>query len=148
LQYRRYAFDVVGELFFGKQFGFMEYSHDYEGYIAACDALLPFLTAAGVSSPAVRTVILGSSLFSSTARKGLKAMDHIAAAARGCVATRLRENDSGKSKSGRTDLLHHLLEIANNKGEALDFGKGEVEYEANVAMYETWICPTSVSVLR
>jgi hypothetical protein len=126
----------------------MENSHDHEGYIASCDALLPFLTAAGVSSPAVRNIILGSSLFSSAARKGLKAVDHIAAAARGCVAERLSENDSGKSKTGRIDLLHHLLEIVENKGEALDFGKGEVEYEANVAMYETCLCPTPVLALR
>jgi hypothetical protein len=147
-RHHRYAFDVVGELFFGQQFGFMENSHDHEGYIAACDALLPVLTGAGVSSPAVRAIILGSSLFSSATRKGLKAVDHIAAAARGCVATRSSGIKSGKSKSGRTDLLHHLLEIAKNKGEALDFGKGEVEYEANVAMYELCLCPTPVLVLR
>ena len=135
----RYAFDVVGELFFGAQFGFMENSHDHEGYIAACDALLPVLTAAGMSSPVVRNIILGSSLFSSAARKALKAVDHIAAAARGCVAKRLSADVDGKSKTGRTDLLHHLLKIATNKGEAVDFGRGEVEYEANVAMYETYL---------
>ena len=92
--------------------------------------------AAGVSSPIVRNIILGSSLFSSAARRGLKAVDHIAAAARGCVAERLSADISGNSKTGRTDLLHHLLEISKNKGGALDFGKGEVEYEAYVAMCE------------
>jgi hypothetical protein len=144
----RYAFDVVGELFFGERFGFMEDSHDYGGYVASCDAFLPILTAAGVSSPAVRNIILGSSLFSSAARGGLKGIDHIAASARGCVATRLSANASGKSKTGRTDLLHHLLEIARNKGEAVDFGKGEVEYEAYVAMYEAYLHPMQVWVLR
>jgi hypothetical protein len=136
LLHYRYAFDVVGELFFGQQFGFMENAHDHQGYVAACDALLPVLAAAGVSSSVVRNVILGSSLCSAAARKGLKAVDYIAAAARGCVATRLSEDASGKPKTNRTDLLHHLLEIAINKGEALDFRKGEVEYEAYVAMYE------------
>jgi hypothetical protein len=72
----------------------MENAHDYEGYIAACDALLPVLITAGMSSPVVRNVILGSSLFSSAARKGLKAVDHIAAAARGCVAKRLSADTS------------------------------------------------------
>ena len=126
----------------------MENSHDHGGYIAACDALLPVLTAAGVSSPAVRGFILGSSLFSSAARKGLKAVDHIAAAARGCVAKRLGADASGKSKTGRTDLLHHLLEIAENKGEAVDFGRGEVEYEANVAMYGAYFCPMRLRLFR
>jgi hypothetical protein len=141
LRRHRYAFDVVGELYFGEQFGFMENSHDHGGYIAACDALLPVLTAAGVSSPAVRNVILGSSLFSSAARKGLKAVDRIAAAARGCVAKRLSADAGGKSNTGRTDLLHHLLEIVEKKGEAVDFGRGEVEYEANVAMYGAHLYP-------
>jgi hypothetical protein len=41
-----------------------------------------------------------------------------------------------------------LLEIARNKGEAVDFGKGEVEYEAYVAMYEAYLHPMQVWVLR
>lgn len=114
----------------------MENSHDHQGYIDSLDTLLPVLTTAGVSSPVIRNLILGSSMFSSAVRKGLKAVDHIAAAARGCVATRLSANAKDQSQSSRTDLLHHLLEIAKNKGEAVDFGKGEVEYEAYVAMYE------------
>jgi len=114
----------------------MENSHDHESYIASLDTLLPVLTAAGVSSPVVRGLLLGSSMLSSGVRKGLKAIDHIAAAARGCVATRLSIDSRDESQANRTDLLQHLLEIAKNKGEAVDFGKGEVEYEAYVAMYE------------
>jgi hypothetical protein len=133
----RYAFDVIGELFFGQQFGFMEGSHDHQSYIASLDTLLPVLTAAGVSSPILRGLILGSSMFSSAVRRGLKAIDHIAAAARGCVAARSSIEAQSESLANRTDLLHHLLEIARNKGEAVDFGKGEVEYEAYVAMYES-----------
>jgi hypothetical protein len=112
----------------------MENSHDHQSYIASLDTLLPVLTAAGVSSPVVRGLILGSSTFSSAVRRGLKAIDHIADAARGCVATRSSADVKSESQPNRTDLLHHLLEIAKNKGEAVDFGKGEVEYEAYVAM--------------
>jgi len=114
----------------------MENSHDHESYIASLDTLLPVLTAAGVSSPVVRGLLLGSSMLSSGVRKGLKAIDHIAAAARSCVATRLSVDSKDESQANRTDLLQHLLKIAKNKGEAVDFGKGEVEYEAYVAMYE------------
>jgi hypothetical protein len=131
----RYAFDVIGELFFGQQFGFMENSHDHESYIASLDTLLPVLLAAGASSPFVRGLILGSSMFSSTVRKGLKALDHITAAARSCVATRLSAGATSQPEATRVDLLHHLLEIAKNKGEAVDFGKGEVELEAYIALY-------------
>jgi hypothetical protein len=113
----------------------MENSHDHQSYIASLDTLLPVLASAGVSSPVVRGMVLESSMFSSAVRKGLNAIDHIAAAARDCVAARLTADDAkSQSPAARTDLLHHLLQIARNKGEAVDFGKGEVEYEAYVAM--------------
>jgi hypothetical protein len=41
----------------------------------------------------------------------------------------------GHAEPVRTDLLHHLLDIANSKGRDVGFGTGEVEYEAYVAMY-------------
>jgi hypothetical protein len=113
----------------------MENSHDHESYIASLDTVLPVLTAAGVSSPLLRGLILGSSIFSSTVRKGLKAVDHITAAARSYVAMRLEAGAGVQPEGIRVDILHHLLEIANKKGEAVDFGKGEVELEAYVALY-------------
>jgi hypothetical protein len=113
----------------------MENSHDHESYIASLDTVLPVLTAAGVSSPLLRGLILGSSIFSSTVRKGLKAVDHITAAARSYVAMRLEAGTGVQPEGIRVDILHHLLEIANKKGEAVDFGKGEVELEAYVALY-------------
>jgi len=129
----------------------MDNSHDHESYIASLDTLMPVLVAAGLGSPVLRGLILRSSMFSSTVRKGLKAVDHITAASRGCVAERssidtkgeaqANRKDStvdtkGEAQANRKDLLHHLLEIAKNKGEAVDFGKGEVEYEAYAALYE------------
>jgi hypothetical protein len=132
----RYAFDVVGELFFGQQFGFMQNPHDHESYIASLDNLLPVMMTASLVPPAFRGLVLGFSVFSSTVRKGYKAIKHISAAARGCVARRANANTKSESQGDRTDLLHHLLNIMKNKGEAVDFGKGEVESEAYSAMYE------------
>ncbi len=43
-----YAFDVVGELFFGHEFGFMENRHDHEDYIQSLDILLPAVVTASV----------------------------------------------------------------------------------------------------
>ena len=64
------------------------------------------------------------------------AIKHISAAARGGVAARANANIKSESHDDRTDLLHHLLKIVKDKGEAVDFGKGEVESEAYSAMYE------------
>jgi hypothetical protein len=56
----------------------MENSHDHESYIASLDVLLPVTMAASLVPPAFRVTI----------RKGLGAVKHISAAARGCVAKR------------------------------------------------------------
>lgn len=114
----------------------MENSHDHESCIASLDALLPGMMAASLVPPAFRNLVLGTSTFNSTVRKGLKAVKHISAAARGCVAKRADADAKSESQADRTDLLQHLLSIVKNKGEAVDFGKGDVESEAYSAMYE------------
>ena len=38
---QRYTFDVIGELFFGRMFGFLRERKDIGGYIAAVDIILP-----------------------------------------------------------------------------------------------------------
>lgn len=103
----------------------MEKSHDHESYIASFDSLLPVMMTASLVPPAFRGMVHGSSVFSSTIRKGLKAIKHISAAARGCVARRANADTKSESQAHRTDLLHHLLKIVNDKGEAVDFGKAK-----------------------
>lgn len=114
-------------------FGFIEHSKDHESYIESLETLLPVLCAAAIASPMMRFSILGSSMISSRTRKAMKAIDHIAAAARSSVAG--RRSESVKLEEQRQDLLHHLLQIVEDKGEKVDFGLGEVEYEAYVALY-------------
>ena len=135
----RYTFDIIGELFFGQKFGFMEKSHDHQSWILSLDTMLPVMTSASAASPAVRGVILGSSMFSSTVRAGLQGLERYAAAARACVAARLDVNGNEKSATSRTDLLHHLLEIVRVKGDALDYHRNEVEYECMGALYDNTI---------
>lgn len=97
---------------------------------------MPGMMAASLVPPAFRNLVLGTSTFNSTVRKGLKAVKHISAAARGCVAKRADADAKSESQADRTDLLQHLLSIVKNKGEAVEFGKGDVESEAYSAMYE------------
>ena len=65
--------------------------------------------------------------------RALKALDHIAAAARSCVGARVRSD--GGEKTTRRDLLQQLLETTRTKGEKVNFGVPEVEYEAYVGLY-------------
>ena len=117
-------------------FGFMEHCSDHESYIESLDTLLPVLAAAASSTPVARFLLLGSSMVNSASRTALKAIDHIAAAARSCVEKRRAAEALKQEGEPRTDLLHHLLQIVADKGEKLDFSIGEVEYEAYVALYD------------
>ena len=116
-------------------FGFMEKSHDHDNYIHSLDTLLPVVCLSAIAPSYARPFLFASAIFSPSVRRALKALDHIAAAARGCVAERQESTAAGKT-SIRRDLLHQLLEIAQTKGEKVDFGVHEVEYEAYVGLYE------------
>ena len=121
------------ELYFGRMFGFMENAQDHEFYIGSLDTLIPMVTTAAVAPTYVRPFIFTSALFNPVARKALKALDHIAAAARSCVAER-RAKAISEAGAGRRDLLHQLLGIVQEKGQKVDFGIPEMEYEAYVAL--------------
>lgn len=43
-----YAFDVIGELYFGRMFGFMETGQDYQSLIYSLDVLNPLITSLAV----------------------------------------------------------------------------------------------------
>lgn len=95
--------------------------------------MLPVLTTAAASSPLVRNLIMGLFTLSSTARKGLKGMNHIIETARISVDNRA----SGKmapEKQERRDLLHNLLAIVHSKGQELQFGIEDVKNEAFAAL--------------
>lgn len=114
-------------------FGFMENSHDYGNYIESLDTLMPVICLSGIAPTYVRPLILISAIFSAGVRKALKAIDHIAAAAKNCVTERVEIASSGKPHP-QHDLLHQLLEIANKKGAQVDFGIPEVQKEAYVGL--------------
>lgn len=79
-------------------------------------------------------MIYGSAVLSPAARRAFKAIDHIADAARSCVADRLAYPATTEDGKPRRDLLQQLLGIIDTKGEKVDFGIQEVEYEAYVAL--------------
>lgn len=114
-------------------FGFMENSHDHEDYIHSLDTLMPLVCLSAIAPAYSRPFILVLAAFSSSIRKALQAIDHIAAAARACVAKRI-ESANAKDMSSRLDILHQLLEIIQTKGEKVDFGVHEIEYEAYVGL--------------
>jgi hypothetical protein len=111
----------------------MENRGDQGAFLASLESMLPVLTTAAASSPLVRRLIMSSFMLSSTARKGLKGMNHIIETARTSVDDRVSAIKAD-GKQERKDLLHNLLAIVNSKGDNLDFGVEDVKNEAFAAL--------------
>lgn len=90
-----YAFDVIGELFYGHQFGFMENRHDYGSYIESLDALLPAVAVACVLPSYVRPLQVFGHLFPPLHR-ALKCYDNIVRAAKQAVRDRQTQTEEKK----------------------------------------------------
>lgn len=132
-----YAFDVIGELYFGRMFGFMETESDYQSLIHSLDILNPLLAEVAVSATYARPFILVSAVAFGSVRRALKAIDHVTRAATSCVSKRQEELKSAAEggEPPRRDLLQQLFGIMHEKGEKVDFGVPELQYEAYVALF-------------
>ncbi|KAH8896794.1 cytochrome P450 oxidoreductase [Thozetella sp. PMI_491] len=128
-----YAFDVIGELYFGNMFGFMKSRHDHGRFIASLDTLMPPLCQVAVAPTYARPFILGSSVLIPAVRKALDSVNNIAKAARSCVAERCDALAAGAQP--RSDLLQQLLDIRQAKSDKVDFGIPEIQQEAYVAIF-------------
>ncbi|KIX04389.1 uncharacterized protein Z518_05257 [Rhinocladiella mackenziei CBS 650.93] len=129
-----YAFDVIGELYFGRMFGFMEHCHDHESWIHSLDLLMPFLCMTAVAPTYIRPLILGSALVVPGSLKALKAVENIGKASRNCVAKRFEETSKNEGPR-RTDILDQLFAIQQEKGDKVDFKLGDIEQEAYVGLF-------------
>ncbi|KAI1300897.1 cytochrome P450 oxidoreductase [Xylaria venustula] len=131
--FQMYAFDVVGELYFGRMFGFMEKSHDHGNWIESLDLLMPFLCMTAVAPSYMRPLILSSALAIPGSLKALKAVDTIGSASREVTAKRF-DTSASPEQEQRTDVLQQLYNIHKEKGDKIDFQMGDIEQEAYIAL--------------
>lgn len=130
-----YAFDVIGELFFSRAFGFMEFAHDHAGYIRALDLLVPMIAIACTMPSYLRTFFLISGALVPQVFKALKALRHIEDALGACVAERQQLHDqSPPAQAKPEDMLESFFSIMREKGDKVDFGLTEVKMEAYGAL--------------
>jgi hypothetical protein len=132
LTLHRYAFDVIGEIFFGNMFGFLEKSEDHGAFIASLDALMPVLCIAAIAPWYVRPFVMGSAIVIPAAFRAVKAVDGIRAAAVEAAGKRKKQITDDTVK--RNDMLQQLFDIVAEKGEKVNFTDSEVTLEAWVAM--------------
>ena len=129
----RYAFDVLGELFYGKMFGFMSERKDIGNYMKAIDSLLPAFTIGGtLPSYLTKMYLLSTILFSPSVRGALGAVKSIENASKDAVDRRKQEIVEGKVD--KHDMLRKMLEINANRGEKLNFTYGHIVVESHSSM--------------
>ncbi|KAM3417726.1 hypothetical protein BST61_g5959 [Cercospora zeina] len=115
-----YAFDIIGELFFGQAFGFMETRSDFGRWIALLDSLLPVLIVVAILPNTFRPFYLIFCIMYVSTRSALKDFESIATIAKDLVGRRedIMEWDIQTSASNkRRDILTKLFELETQKGE-------------------------------
>ncbi|KAL6719344.1 hypothetical protein ACLMJK_003583 [Lecanora helva] len=129
-----YAFDVLGELFYGKMFGFLHQRKDVGGYIEAIDSLLPAFTIGGtVPSYLTKIYFLCTVLLSHRVRGALGAVKHIENASTAAVEQRSQE--VSKSKDEKHDMLRKMLEITHERGDRLNFTYDDICVESHSSIF-------------
>ncbi|KAJ5768724.1 hypothetical protein N7520_003283 [Penicillium odoratum] len=104
-----FTFDVVGELFFGFQFGFMQDEHDYGGYIENLDTLLPVIAQSCVLPAYLRYFHSSIGMLFPTIRNSNQGFDEIREAGRYWTNKRQKEMQARSVK--RTDLLARFFKV-------------------------------------
>ncbi|KAF4630214.1 hypothetical protein G7Y89_g7929 [Cudoniella acicularis] len=129
-----YAFDVVGELFYGKMFGVMKERKDISNIMKVLEFILPTFTVGGVlPSYLAKLYIFSSFLFSPSARGALGAATKIQVATETAVGTRMKEIE--ESKDDKRDMLRKLVEINVDRGEKINFTLGDIVVESQTAVF-------------
>ena len=129
----RYAFDVLGELFYCKMFGFMSERTDISNYMKAIDSLLPAFTIGGtVPSYLTKLYLLSTILFSPSIRGALGAVKHIEIVSETAVKRRKQEIED--NKDNKRDILRKMLEINADRGEKINFTYPHIYVESHSLM--------------
>lgn len=122
-----YAYDNVGVVFFGKQFGFLKDSIDYKGYIKAVHDAMPFFHFIASSPRYMRLFFMAGALAISKLRKALIAANEIEETAKRETSEAQARTEADTEK--RVDVTSQLLGIVRIKGEQHDVGIKEIVSE-------------------
>ncbi|KAL8723382.1 MAG: hypothetical protein Q9225_000298 [Loekoesia sp. 1 TL-2023] len=129
-----YAFDVLGELFYGKQFGFMSERTDIGNYMRAIDSLLPAFTLGGtIPSYLTKLYFLSTVLISPSVRGALGAVKHIENASE--TAVKNRQQELMEKKDDKHDMLRKMLEINADRGEKINFTYQHICVESHSSIF-------------
>jgi hypothetical protein len=127
----RFTYDIIGELFFGKAYGFLDQECDIDNLMAAAAAVAPFEGMMGMAPTWLNPFMVWMLAIPSIAR-GVMNFRKVKSVGKKVVAERLKAVQNHAET--RTDMLGKMLSIVWEKGEKYDWSVEDVEQECMVAM--------------
>jgi hypothetical protein len=125
---------VIGELFYGKMFGFMKERRDVLNSLNAMSSILPAFTIGGVlPSYLGKLFFMLSVIYLSNVGGSMTALQHIEKLS--TAAVNKRKEEIKDSKDDRRDMLQKMLEINADRGDKINFLHEDIVIESHVAMY-------------
>jgi len=127
---RKYTFDVIGEIFYGREggFGFLRDNIDYNNWCHILKVMPPWVSAIMDLPKGLRTLYMMSQMVFKESRDGLKGFFTIIEQSHVAVKERREELASSKVTT-RHDVLSKLCKIVDEEGEKLDFTDLDVTTE-------------------
>ncbi len=128
---RRYTFDVVGEIFYGREggFGFIRDNFDYNNWIHLLDVLMKPLSANAYVPYGLKSLAMAVQfIFFPQVRKGMLGFPTVLKQAQGALQTRL-DDIAAKRPVNKDDVLSKLIEVANSPDKKSEFDLRDVAAE-------------------
>ena len=115
---RKYTFDVIGEIFYGRKggFGFIRDNIDYNNWCKLMETMPSPASAVTYVPYGLRTLFFASEMIFPETRTGAKGFFDVIGQSHKAVAARLEEIRSGTQKT-RHDMLSKLLDLVNGSGD-------------------------------
>ncbi|PSN61451.1 cytochrome P450 oxidoreductase [Corynespora cassiicola Philippines] len=128
---RRYTFDVVGEIFYGREggFGFLREGIDYNNWISLFDVLMKPIAANHYIPRGLKNLALaGQFLLSSEIRAGMLGYPTTVQQAHEALKQRMEDMASNRPVN-RNDVLSKLIDVANSEDKKSEFNMLDVTAE-------------------
>ncbi|RAH70080.1 cytochrome P450 [Aspergillus aculeatinus CBS 121060] len=134
----KYAFDVLGELFYGRMFGMMRENRDLHDIGRAVDAMLPAFAVGGtLPSYLQQAFLISTYLLSNSLRDAVTASKMVETVSIQAVEQRIRElKDKDNQLNRKHDMLRKMLEISDGpRGPALNFTHKHIHVESHISLF-------------
>lgn len=124
---------MLGELFYGKMFGFIRERRDIGNYMKAIDSLLPMFTIGGtVPSYLTQLFFISTVLFAPSVRGALGAVKHLETASK--TAVKERKEELEVIQDDKRDMLRKMLDISADRGESINFTTQDIFVESHSSL--------------